>query len=125
MRHTPSEVRPLERGSEIVTEIARCAIYARYSSEKQNSLTIDQQIWKCREWADRHGLTVLDNHVYSDQAISGATDVRSGLKRLLANARAKPKPFDVLLVDDTSRVSRDLAQSLGIMKQLKFAEVQV
>ena len=62
-----------------MTELNRCAVYARYSSEKQNSLTIDQQIRKCREYADRHGLRVLDLHIYADEAISGATDDRAGL----------------------------------------------
>lgn len=108
-----------------MNESARCAIYARYSSEKQNSLTIDQQIRKCREFATSHTLCVLDQHIYSDEAISGATDDRAGLQRLLSASREKPRPFDVVLVDDTSRLSRDLAQSLGIMKQLKFAQIRV
>jgi site-specific DNA recombinase len=108
-----------------VIETARCAVYARYSSEKQNSLTIDQQIRKCREFAGSHSLRVLDQHIYADEAISGATDDRAGLKRLLSAAREKPRSFDVVLVDDTSRMSRDLEHSLGIMKKLKFAEMRV
>jgi site-specific DNA recombinase len=110
---------------ETVTETTRCAVYARYSSEKQNSLTIDQQIRKCREYADPQGLLVLDHCIYADEAISGATDDRASLKRLLSAAREKPRPFDVVLVDDTSRMSRDLEHSLGIMKQLKFAGIRV
>ena len=108
-----------------MTETARCAIYARFSSEKQNALSIDQQIRKCREFASTHSLRVLDPHVYADEAISGATDDRAGLKRLLSAVRERPRPFDVVLVDDTSRMSRDLEQSLGIMKRLKFAGVRV
>jgi site-specific DNA recombinase len=64
----------------------QCAVYARYSSEKQNSLTIEQQVRKCREYAERHGFTVLDAQIYTDEAISGATDNRAGLQRLLAAA---------------------------------------
>jgi DNA invertase Pin-like site-specific DNA recombinase len=108
-----------------VTETARCAVYARYSDEKQNSLTIDQQVRKCREFAGNHNLHVLDQHLYADEAISGATDDRAGLRRLLSAARERPRPFDVVLVDDTSRMSRDLEHSLGIMKQLKFAGIRV
>jgi site-specific DNA recombinase len=67
----------------------------------------------------------LDLHLYADEAISGATDDRAGLRRLLTAAREKPRPFDVVLVDDTSRMSRDLEHSLGIMKQLKFAGIRV
>ncbi len=108
-----------------MTESSRCAIYARYSNEKQNSLTIDQQVRKCREFAGSHTLRVLDPHIYADEAISGATDDRTGLKRLLAAAMERPRAFDVVLVDDTSRMSRDLEHSLGIMKRLKFAGIRV
>lgn len=108
-----------------MTESSRCAIYARYSSEKQNPLTIDQQIRKCREYADRQGLLVLEQHIYADEAISGATDDRSGLRRLLNAAKETPRPFDVILADDTSRVSRRLSDSLRIFEQLQFAGVRV
>jgi site-specific DNA recombinase len=107
------------------TDLARCAIYARFSSEKQNTLSIDQQIRKCREQATREGLRILEDHVYTDEAISGATDDRVGLQRLLAAAQQKPRPFDVILVDDTSRISRDLSHSLEILKRVKFAGIRI
>ena len=106
-------------------ETARCAIYARFSSEKQNALSIDQQIRKCREYATREGLRVLDECIFTDLAISGATAARAGLQKLLAAAQTKPRPFDVILVDDTSRLSRDLGDSDRIVKRLKFAGIKV
>jgi site-specific DNA recombinase len=108
-----------------VNQTERCAVYARYSNEKQNALTIDQQVRKCREFAGSQSLRILDQHIYTDEAITGATDDRAGLKRLLSAAREKPRPFDVVLVDNTSRMSRDLEHSLGIIKQLKFAGIRV
>jgi DNA invertase Pin-like site-specific DNA recombinase len=108
-----------------VTNAARCAIYARYSREKQKPLTVDQQIRKCREYAERNGLLVLDRHIYADEAISGATDDRAGLRTLLSVARENPRPFDILLADDTSRLSRRLADSLRIFEQLQFTGVRV
>jgi hypothetical protein len=108
-----------------VTETACCAIYARYSSELQNPLTIDQQIRKCREYAERHRLRILDRHIYADEAISGATDDREGLRRLLMRAKEKPPAFSVILVDDTSRLSRKLVDSLRIFEQLQFAGIRV
>jgi site-specific DNA recombinase len=106
-----------------VSESVRCAIYARFSSEKQNALSIDQQIRKCREYAGREGLRVLDEYIFTDSAISGATDDRAGLQRLLAAAQTKPRLFDVILVDDTSRLSRKLIDGLRIFEELKFAGV--
>jgi site-specific DNA recombinase len=108
-----------------MTETQYCAVYARYSDERQNPLSIDQQIGKCREYAQRHKLLILNDHIYSDEAISGATDDRAGLRRLLYAVQQRPRPFDVILVDDTSRMSRDLADSLEIMKKMKFAGVLV
>src|SRR5258708_3311980 len=108
-----------------VIETARCAIYPRFSSEKQNALSIDQQIRKCREYATREGLRVLDECIFTDLAISGAIAARAGLQKLLAAAQTKPRPFDVILVDDTSRLSRDLGDSDRIVKRLKFAGIKV
>jgi DNA invertase Pin-like site-specific DNA recombinase len=103
----------------------RCAIYARYSTDKQNPLSIDDQIRKCREFADRNGWEVLDTHIYSDEAMSGATDDRTGLQRLLEAATATAHALDVILVDDTSRLSRKLADSLRIFEQLRFSGVRL
>jgi site-specific DNA recombinase len=108
-----------------VSESERCAVYARYSNEKQNPLTIEQQTRKCREEADRRGWRVLDAHIYADEAITGATDNREGLRRLLAAARQTPRPFDIVLADDTSRVSRRLADSLRIFEQLQFLGIRM
>jgi site-specific DNA recombinase len=103
----------------------RCAIYARYSTDKQNPLSIDDQVRKCREFAARNGWEVLDAHIYADEAICGATDDRSGLKNLLEAATAAAHPIDVILVDDTSRLSRRLADSLRIFDQLRFSGVRL
>lgn len=108
-----------------MTEPTRCAIYARFSSERQNPLSIAQQVRKCREHAARHALRVLDDYIFADEAISGATDDREGLRTLLAAARETPRPFDVILVDDTSRLSRRLADSMRIFEQLQFLGVRV
>ena len=108
-----------------MNENARCAIYARFSSEKQNALSIDQQIRKCREYATREFLRVLDECIFTDAAISGATGERAGLQRLLAAAQTKPRSFDVILVDDTSRLSRKLSDALRIKERLDFAGIRV
>jgi site-specific DNA recombinase len=103
----------------------RCAIYSRYSTDKQSPLSIDDQIRKCRQFAECKGWEVLESHVYSDEAISGATDDRSGLQGLLEAATAANRPIDVILVDDTSRLSRKLADSLRIFDQLRFSGVRL
>ena len=103
----------------------RCGIYARFSSEKQNAASIVQQRRKCEEHATRNGWEVLPGCVFYDEAISGASDNRPGLQRVLEEAQRKPKPFDILLVDDTSRLSRKLSDALRTIERLEFAGIRV
>ncbi len=103
----------------------RCAAYARFSSEKQNSVSIDDQLRKCREYAARQGWHFLEDSIYCDEALSGAGADRPGLCALLDSARAKPPDFDVILVDDTSRLSRNQGDAFHIFQDLKFVGVRV
>ncbi|MGB9433948.1 MAG: recombinase family protein [Candidatus Acidiferrum sp.] len=104
---------------------ACCAIYARYSSEKQNPNSVEDQIRKCREFAAKNGLTILENQIYRDAALSAASDNRNGLKRMLAAASGHPPSFTCLLVDDSSRLSRSVGDADRIVKELKFAGVKI
>lgn len=57
--------------------------------------------------------------------MSGATNERAGLQRLLSLAQRRPRAFDAILMDDTSRLSRKLVDSLNIFEQLQFVGVRV
>src|SRR6185295_3653209 len=56
--------------------------------------------------------------------LSGASVDRPGLQQLLGAAALRPRPFDVLVVDDSSRVSRDLADAIRVLQHLKFFGVR-
>jgi site-specific DNA recombinase len=104
----------------------RTACYARFSSDLQRTTSADDQIRACREYAKRQGWMWQEEHVYRDNAISGVSlEGRSGLHTLLAAAASTPPPFEVLLVDDSSRVARDLADALRVLQHMKFASVRV
>jgi site-specific DNA recombinase len=103
----------------------RAAVYARYSSDRQSPESIPDQIRKCRQYAEAHGWEVLDAHIYSDAAVSGTISDRVGLKQLLALAESKPRPFDAILVDDSSRLSRKLSDALSFSDRLKFVGVRL
>ena len=104
----------------------RAACYARYSSDGQRETSIDDQVAVARAYAGRQRWTFLDDHVYADAGVSGASlDGRSGLQRLLHATTASPPPFDVVLVDDTSRLARDTADAIRVVQQLTFAGVRV
>lgn len=96
------------------------SVYARYSCDKQSETSLEDQIRRCRELAIRHGLMVNDALIYSDSAMS-ATDKgdahRDGYRRLRQDWDAGK--FEVLLVDEFSRLSRDAVEQAILLKRLE------
>jgi DNA invertase Pin-like site-specific DNA recombinase len=88
----------------------RVALYARYSSEGQRETSITDQFRNCETYAARQQSWDV-THRYQDKAISGTKDAngRPGYKQMLADAKANM--FDVVLVDDFSRLSRDTIEA--------------
>ena len=102
----------------------RCAIYARYSSDMQRQSSIEDQIRECKDAADRRGWIVLDEFIRSDEDKTGKTLIgRQGLAELKDLAKQKPKPFDYILIDDTSRFGRNLPDVLKLHDVLRFNQV--
>ena len=99
------------------------AVYARYSSENQRPESIDDQVSACRKLAKLQSLAVPDDHIYADQAQSGARSDRPALAALMAAARAGE--FQVVLVDDLSRLARDNHLMLSIIAELHFEGIRV
>ena len=101
------------------------AIYARYSTDRQDARSIDDQIRRCRAYAAAHGYVVVAS--YSDAAISGAHVDRADMQRMLAASRTKGgSPFRAVIVDDLSRLSRDLGNTWQIVfHDLASADVKV
>jgi site-specific DNA recombinase len=93
----------------------RAAIYARYSSDLQRPTSIEDQIRQCQRTADLKGWAVLKDYTRSDSEVSGATlNLRNGLTSLIEDAKRSPRPFDCLLIDDTSRLGRNLTDVLKV-----------
>jgi len=99
------------------------AIYARYSSENQRPESIDDQVSACRKLAKLQSLAVSDEHIYADQAQSGARSDRPALAALMTAARAGD--FQAVLVDDLSRLARDNHLMLSIIAELHFEGIRV
>jgi site-specific DNA recombinase len=87
--------------------MSNAVIYARFSTDRQDARSIDDQKRRCTEFAARHQMTVVET--YADEAMSGSHTARPDLQRLLTDARqSKGRAFSAVLVDDLSRLSRDL-----------------
>src|SRR5215207_2944751 len=96
------------RAPEVRICTMRTACYARYSSDLQRQTSIADQLRSCREYADRQAWSWQEQHCYIDEGIPGcSTEGRRGLQALLASAMSADRPFDVVLVDDSSRMARD------------------
>ncbi len=106
-----------------MSEQCFAAVYARYSSDQQKETSIDDQILACRRFAADRDIIVLEDHIYTDYAISGASRDRHGLSALVESAERRC--FSLVLVDDLSRVARDLAFMLHTVCDLGFHGVGV
>jgi DNA invertase Pin-like site-specific DNA recombinase len=98
----------------------RCAVYARYSSDRQSPASIEDQLRTCREYAIKENWEFLDQQVYIDVELSGAGADRPAYVRLLRSIVQVPKPFDMLLVDDTSRLTRNRGDLEKLFERLNF-----
>jgi site-specific DNA recombinase len=73
----------------------KAAIYARYFSENQRPESIEDQGSACQVLAADRGFTVSPNHIFADEAKSGALRDRPPLQALSAAARSRD--FEVVL----------------------------
>lgn len=95
----------------------KAAIYSRFSTDKQTESTIADQVRVCTEYAAANGMSIT--HRFEDQGISGAAiGNRPGCVAMLE--AAKSTAFDVLLIMDTTRLSRSSADLNKIADRLVF-----
>ncbi len=100
----------------------RAAVYARYSSDLQSEVSINDQIRLCKERAVRDSMTVAD--VFTDYAISGGSlSNRPGMLSLME--AAKRREFDVVIAEALDRISRDQEDIAAIYKRLSHADVRI
>ncbi len=99
----------------------KAAIYARYSTDKQRESSIKDQFRNCEKFAKREGWVIQER--YSDSAVSGSNSDRPEYQRMLTNA--KVGSFDVLLVDDLSRLSRDEIEMKQVIRRFKYQGIRI
>lgn len=100
----------------------RAAIYARFSSDRQNDKSVDDQIVFSREICAREGFAVVST--FEDREISGASIVnRPGFSALMRAAEARL--FDVIVAEDMDRLFRNQADYHASRQRLDFLGIGI
>jgi DNA invertase Pin-like site-specific DNA recombinase len=96
------------------TQPIKAAIYAR---SKDDPNAIANQVGKCQAYAQRHGYTVEEQHVYQDldgmSALASPLDHTQFARLMKA---AGEHDFDAVLVTGPDRLSRSFAQLLPVFE---------
>ena len=111
----------------------RAAIYARYSSDMQSEDSANDQIARIT-YRLEHGqirsqkhtgriLELVQEFILKDEAQSGRLAGCENYERIIEGIRRKS--FDVLIVDDLSRLTRSLGNLLGLYDMLRWYEVEL
>jgi hypothetical protein len=101
--------------------MTRAVIYARYSSEGQREASIDDQVRNGRRLCDDKGWQVVE--IYADRALSGASPLRPGFQKLMADAR--DRTFDVVVAEGLDRLSREQVTTAMLFRHLSFLGIMI
>jgi site-specific DNA recombinase len=85
----------------------RAVVYARVSTGRQveADLSIPDQIRQAELWCQKNGVDLIRRYV--EPGASGTDENRPVFQELLADAKSKPPPFDIVLVHSLSRFCRE------------------
>jgi len=101
------------------------ACYLRVSTDDQLEYSIDAQLKLIKNYAKQNDIILTKEHIYVDEGISGKrADKRPEFMRMIATAKLKPKPFDVILVHKFDRFARSREDSV-VYKSLLRKECDV
>lgn len=102
------------------------ACYIRVSTDKQEELSPDAQKRLLFDYAKENQILVSPEHFFLDIGISGRkAEKRPAFRDMIATAKSKEHPFDVILVWKFSRFARNQEESIVYKSLLRKAGVEV
>lgn len=100
--------------------IRTAAAYIRVSTDDQLEYSPDSQIKKIKEYAKHNDIHISDEFIFLDEGISGRkAEKRPAFMKMIALAKTKPKPFDMILVWKFSRFARNREDSIVYKSMLR------
>jgi hypothetical protein len=107
-------------------EERRAAAYIRESTEDQIEFSPEAQRKALQKYAQQNGYTLDERYIFSDEGISGRlAQKRPAFLRMIAEAKSKERPFDVILVWKFSRFARNQEESIVYKSMLRRDGVEV
>lgn len=102
------------------------ALYIRVSTGKQEELSPDAQRRLLLDYAAKNNIIISNQYIYEEDGISGRrADKRPKFQEMIAHAKSKEHPFDVILVWKFSRFARNQEESIVYKSMLKRDHVDV
>lgn len=103
----------------------RAALYLRVSGEKsvESNLSIPDQQEQLEKFCESKGWVVVE--IYVEPGVSAKSTTRSAFRRLMVDAQAEVKPFDKILVHNTSRFARSSSDYLRCEQILHELDIEV
>ena len=103
----------------------RAVTYARVSGDDRSKggRNLEGQLEMCREYSQNHGYSLVAELAEDDRGASGASFELEQLGKIFELARNKS--FDVLVVREIDRLSRNLAKQLIVEEELKKYGVRI
>jgi site-specific DNA recombinase len=101
----------------------RAIIYGRFSDDGQQIESIETQVAKCEEYAEKHGLKVVKHYI--DEGFSASTKIekREEFNALIRDS--KKDLFDIVLCHKVDRFARDSVDFLVTERELNKVGVKV
>ncbi len=102
------------------------AAYIRVSDDRQDEYSPDSQLKLIQEYCDRNDYELPKEYIFYDDGISGrSVKKRKAFNDMIAYAKLKEHPFDVILVWKFSRFARNQEESIIYKALLKRNNVTV
>lgn len=101
-------------------------LYIRVSTDEQLELSPDAQERLLLDYAHKNNILISKEHIFYENGVSGRkADKRPEFQKMIALAKSKEHPFDVILVWKFSRFARNQEESIVYKSLLKRNHVDV
>lgn len=103
------------------SEIKRCVVYARYSSDNQREVSAEEQVRICKEFIASNGYVCVGEYV--DKELTGTNANRRQFRKMIDES--KKHTFDIVVVYKNDRFSRDRYDKAFYKRKLQNNGVKI